>query len=244
MNAETVVSAVVSAAEWQSARKVLLAAEKEFNRQRDALTQLRRQLPAVRVEKDYTFEGPHGTAHLPDLFAGREQLIVYHFMFDPAWEEGCKSCSHLIDNVEGSLVHLAARDTSFAVVSRAPFAKISRFKERMGWKFPWLSSFGNDFNYDFQVTLDEDRGSDRYNYADAATLLKAGKIWPGMKELPGLSVFVKDGESVLHTYSTYQRGLDLFLNTYNLLDVTPLGRHEENAPGQSWVRHHDKYPSQ
>ena len=146
---------VVSQAEWQAARKRLLAQEKEVTRQRDELAAERRRLPMVRVAKDYVFEGPAGPKRLRDLFAGRRQLIVYHFMFDPEWDEGCKSCSHLADSVAGSLVHLAARDTAFAVISRAPLAKIEAFRQRMGWTFPWLSSFGNSFNYDFHATLDE-----------------------------------------------------------------------------------------
>jgi len=233
---------IASRAEWLVARKALLAKEKAFTRQRDALSAERRQLPMVEVEKEYGFEGPVGSATLRDLFRQHRQLVVYHFMFDPSWNEGCKSCSHLADNFVGILVHLAARDTSFAVVSRAPLAKIEAFKKRMGWSFPWLSSFGNDFNYDFHVTFDEAAGSVEYNYASASELLKRGEIWH-TGELPGLSVFLRDGERVFHTYSTYQRGLDLLLNTYNFLDLTPLGRQEEDGRIQAWIRHHDKYPS-
>src|SRR5262249_15289154 len=155
------------------------------------------------------------------------QLLVYHFMFDPSWDEGCKSCSHFADNVDGAALHLGARNTAFAVISRAPLTKIEAFRKRMGWQFPWLSSAGTAFNYDFHVTLDEALGSDEYNYAKAAALVDAGKLWARKGELPGLSAFLRDGNRVFHTYSTYQRGLDLFLNTYNLLDVTPLGRQEE-----------------
>jgi len=233
---------IASRAEWLVARKALLAKEKAFTRQRDALSAERRQLPMVEVEKEYVFEGPVGSATLRDLFRQHRQLMVYHFMFDPSWNEGCKSCSHLADNFVGILVHLTARDTSFAVVSRAPLAKIEAFKKRMGWSFPWLSSFGNDFNYDFHVTFDEAAGSVEYNYASASELLKRGEIWH-TGELPGLSVFLRDGERVFHTYSTYQRGLDLLLNTYNFLDLTPLGRQEEDGRIQAWIRHHDKYPS-
>jgi predicted dithiol-disulfide oxidoreductase (DUF899 family) len=182
-------------------------------------------------------------ASLRDLFQHRRQLIVYHFMFDPSWDEGCKSCSHLADNFAGALVHLAARDTSLAVVSRAPLAKIESFKRRMGWTFPWFSSFASDFNYDFHVTLDEAQGSAEYNYESSAKLLQAGKIWLAKGELPGMSVFLREGDSVFHTYSTYQRGLDLFLNTYNFLDTTPLGRQEDGDRTQGWIRHHDKYNS-
>jgi predicted dithiol-disulfide oxidoreductase (DUF899 family) len=161
-------------------------------------------------------------------------------MFDPNWDEGCKSCSHFADNFAGSLVHLHARDTSFVVVSRAPVDKIERFKARMGWTFPWLSSLNSDFNYDFHVTMDAEKGSVQYNYAQLATLLERRKIWVEKGELPGMTVFLRDGDRIFHTYSTYQRGLDIFLNTYNFLDVTPLGRQEEGRP-QAWIRHHDRY---
>lgn len=232
---------IVSRAEWLVARRQLLAKEKEATRQRDALSAERRKLPMVEVATQYVFEGPNGKATLGDLFGGRRQLLIYHFMFDPDWEAGCKSCAHLMDNAAGSIIHLAARDTSFVVVSRTPLAKIEAFKERMGWTFPWVSSLGNDFNYDFCVTLDPEKGGYKYNYADAATLLAEHKIRSAKGELPGLSAFLREGERVFHTYSTYQRGLDLFLNTYNLLDQTALGRNEEDAPGQSWIRHHDNY---
>jgi predicted dithiol-disulfide oxidoreductase (DUF899 family) len=235
---------VASRAEWLVARRDLLEKEKEFTRKRDALSAERRKLPMVKIEKEYVFEGPDGPVNLRELFEGRRQLVVYHFMFDPSWEEGCKSCSHLIDNIAGGIVHFAARNTSFAVISRAPVPKIESFKRRMGWTFPWLSSLGNDFNYDFHVTLDPDKGEYVYNYASAAALLKAGKIWFPKGEMPGLSVFLRDGDSIFHTYSAYQRGLDLLLNTYNYLDLTPLGRQEEAERAQGWIRHHDKYASQ
>jgi predicted dithiol-disulfide oxidoreductase (DUF899 family) len=234
---------VVSQSEWIAARRELLTREKEATRQRDALSAERRKLPMVKVEKQYAFEGPNGRTNLRDLFEGRRQLIVYHFMFDPSWDEGCKSCSHFADNFAGSLVHLAARDTSLAVISRAPLAKIESFKRRMGWTFPWFSSFGSDFNYDFHVTLDEAEGSAEYNYERSATLLQAGKIWSAKGEMPGMSVFLREGDSVYHTYSTYQRGLDLFLNTYNFLDATPRGRQEDGDRIQAWIRHHDNYTS-
>jgi predicted dithiol-disulfide oxidoreductase (DUF899 family) len=232
---------VVSKTEWLEARKELLAREKEFTRQRDALSAARRRLPKVKIDSEYIFEGPEGPTSLRDLFQGRRQLIVYHFMFDPSWDEGCKSCSHLIDSIAGAIVHFAARDTSFAVISRAPLVKIESFMKRMGWTFPWLSSLGNDFNYDFHVTLDPDKGDYLYNYASAAALLKAGKIWFPKGEMPGLSVFLREAGDIFHTYSTYQRGLDILLNTYNYLDLTPLGRQEENQRAQGWIRHHDKY---
>lgn len=235
---------VVSRAEWLTARKELLAKEKENTRQRDALSEERRKLPMVKIEKNYIFEGPTGQTSLRDLFGPHRQLIIYHFMFDPSWEEGCKSCSYLADNFVGGIVHLGARNTSFAAISRAPLAKIEAFKSRMGWSFPWRSCFGNDFNYDFHVTLDEAEGSVSYNFESAAALLEAGKIWMKKGELPGLSVFLRDGEDIFHTYSTYGRGLDLFLNTYNYLDATPLGRQEDDEPRvMAWVRHHDKYLS-
>jgi predicted dithiol-disulfide oxidoreductase (DUF899 family) len=232
---------VVSRSAWVAARKQLLSKEKEFTRQRDALSLERRKLPMVKLEKNYIFEGPEGPRSLRDLFAGRRQLIVYHFMFDPEWDEGCKGCSYFADNFVGSLVHLAARNTSFAVISRASLAKIESFRKRMGWNFPWLSSFGNDFNYDFYVTLEPDRAEYQYNYVDAKALLAAGKIWFPKGELPGISVFFRDGEDIFHTYSSYQRGTDLFLNTYNFLDITPLGRQEESEKMFDWLRHHDRY---
>src|SRR5262249_50399640 len=169
----------------------------------DGLSAERRELPMVKVEKEYTFEGPTGRATLRDLFERRRQLIVYHFMFDPSWDEGCKSCSHLADNFAGILIHLAARDTSFAVVSRAPLAKIESFKKRMGWTFPWFSSFGSDFNYDFHVTLDETEGSAEYNYESSAKLLQAGKIWSAKGELPGMSVFLREGDTVFHATARF-----------------------------------------
>jgi predicted dithiol-disulfide oxidoreductase (DUF899 family) len=234
-------SRVVSRAEWLVARQELLAKEKEFTRQRDALSAERRKLPMVKVEREYGFEGPTGRVTLRDLFGNHRQLIVYHFMFDPSWDEGCKSCSHFTDNSAGSIVHLAARDTAFVVVSRAPLEKIERFKKRMGWTFLWVSSFSSDFNYDFHVTLDPEKGDYEYNYASAGDLLAASKIWFPKGEMPGLSVFLSECDSVYHTYSTYQRGLDLPLNTYNFLDLTPLGRQEEGERIQGWIRHHDRY---
>jgi predicted dithiol-disulfide oxidoreductase (DUF899 family) len=226
---------VVSRDVWLAARKELLAKEKAWNRERDALSAERRRLPIVKIEKEYVFHGPEGRRTLGDLFEGRRQLLVYHFMFDPDWDEGCPACSFVADNFAGSLVHLAARDTAFAVISRAPTDKIDRFKKRMGWSFPWLSSFGTDFNYDFQVTLDE--AHTVYNYAPVSAQ-PAGRPQQGERE--GLSVFLRDGERLFHTYSTYQRGIDSFLNTYNFLDLTPLGRQEGDGI-MRWLRHHDKY---
>jgi predicted dithiol-disulfide oxidoreductase (DUF899 family) len=234
---------ITSRAEWLVARKELLQLEKASTRQRDELAAARRRLPMVEVAKPYVFEAPSGPVTLRDLFGGHSQLIVYHFMFDPQWDEGCKSCSHFADNFTGAAVHLQARDTALVAVSRAPLAKINAFKARMRWTFPWVSSCSNDFNVDFAVTVDIEghEGSREYNFTPAEALFKAGKIWMRKGELPGLSVFLRDGDRVFHTYSTYQRGLDLFLNTYNFLDLTPLGRQEEDGRFQAWLKHHDRY---
>jgi predicted dithiol-disulfide oxidoreductase (DUF899 family) len=223
------------------ARRALLAKEKAATHARDALSAERRRLPMVAVDKEYIFESSAGRVTLRDLFGDHRQLITYHFMFDPKWEEGCKSCSHFMDNSQGAIVHLAARQTAFVAVSRAPIAKIDAFKRRMGWTFPWVSSFETDFNYDFHVTLDPDHESVEYNFAKASDLVRARKLWSDRGELPGLSVFLREGDAVFHTYSTYQRGLDLPLNTYNFLDFTPLGRQEEDGRVQAWIRHHDQY---
>jgi len=231
---------VVTPGEWRAARCELLAQEKEFTRARDALSAARRALPAVRLDKHYTFAGPTGQVSLLDLFEDARQLIVYHFMFEPGWDEGCPSCSYFADNFTGALVHLAARDTAFAVISRAPFGAIDAFRLRMGWEFPWVSSHETDFNYDFAVTLDESRDANTYNFTDARALKEQGRLW--MDELPGLSVFLRESDDVFHTYSTYSRGLDLLINTYNYLDLTPLGRQEDGLPwSMAWVRHHDRY---
>ena len=231
---------VVAREEWLRSRLALLEQEKQLSRARDEISAARRRLPMVRVETPYAFEGPDGATSLLDLFEGRRQLIVYHFMFEPGWEEGCPSCSYLADNATGAVLHLAARDTAFAVISRAPFAAIDAFRRRMGWEFTWVSSHGTDFNYDYAVTLDEARGATEYNFEDARAKRAEGRLW--MDELPGLSVFLRDGDEVFHTYSTYSRGLDTLLNTYNYLDLTPLGRHEDGLPwSMAWVRHHDRY---
>jgi len=229
---------VVSREEWIAARKELLVKEKEWSRQREQQSAERRKLPMELLENDYAFEGAGGRRTLGDLFEGRRQLMIYHFMFDPAWDQGCSHCSFVADHFDGALVHLAARDTSFAVISRAPLAKIEVFKKRMGWNFPWLSSFGTEFNYDFQVTIDEAHPENNYRHAYKESELR-GK-GPTEGEAPGLSVFLRDGERTYHTYSTYLRGLDPFINTYNFLDHTPLGRQENGHP-MAWVRHHDKY---
>jgi len=227
----------VSHADWLAARKQFLAKEKEFTRLRDEVSRQRRELPWERVEKKYVFEGPHGKNSLSDLFDGRSQLIIYHFMFGPGWSEGCPSCSYLADHFDGMTIHLAHRDVTFAVVSRAPIAQIEAFKNRMGWRFHWVSSFGTDFNYDYHVSQTEQEkasGKAEYNYTTME--------FPS-EERPGASVFCKDANGgIFHTYSAYARGLDILVGTYNFLDLTPKGRDEEGLTHtMAWVRHHDKY---
>jgi predicted dithiol-disulfide oxidoreductase (DUF899 family) len=227
---------VVSAAEWLVARKDLLNREKDFTRQRDALSAARRKLPMVTVEKNYVFEGPEGKQTLADLFDGRSQLIIYHFMLGPGWEEGCKSCSYLADHFDGANWHLPHRDTTLVVVSRAPLSEIQPYKKRMGWRFKWVSSHESDFNFDYHVSFTEEEEKKNkvyYNY-------ETGEFMSD--ELPGLSVFYKDEEgNVFHTYSTYARGLDQLVGTYNFLDLTPKGRDEDPESTMSWVRRHDQY---
>jgi predicted dithiol-disulfide oxidoreductase (DUF899 family) len=232
---------IVGRDEWQKARKDLLAKEKEFTRQRDALSAARRKLPMVKVEKQYEFESPDGSLSLHDLFDGRRQLVVYHFMFDPSWTEGCKGCSFIMDNLSGNIAHLAARDTTTVAVSRAPLKTIDPFRKRMSWSVPWFSSFETDFNYDFHVTMDRDHGDYTYNYVSVPTLIAAGEHAASKGEMPGLTVFLRDGENIFHTYSTYARGLDLLIATYNVLDLTPMGRQEPPGENMGWLRHHDKY---
>jgi len=233
---------IVPRHEWLAARRTLLEKEKELTRLRDELAAQRRALPAVRLEGEYVFAGPAGRLTLAELFAGRPQLIVYHFMFDPSWEEGCPSCSLFADGFAGTPVHLAARNTSFAAISRAPLAKIEAFRKRMGWSFPWFSSYGTDFNHDFHVTLARAAHSTEYNYAAADDLVRAGKLWATEGELPGLSVFLRQGADILHTYSAYARGLDSLMGVYAFLDLTPLGRQDlPSGNPQGWVRHHDRY---
>ena len=227
---------VVSREEWLRARLELLAAEKEFTRQRDALTRRRMAMPWERVEKSYQFEGPNGALSLADLFDGRSQLIVYHFMFGPDWEEGCKSCSFWADNFNGIPIHLNHRDVTFTAVSRAPLAKISAYKKRMGWSFPWVSSYGSDFNYDFHVSFTEEQlaaGKVDYNYG----------LVEGDEELPGLSVFYKnESGEVFHTYSCYARAIDMVNGAYQFLDLVPKGRDEDDLEfSMEWVRRHDQY---
>jgi predicted dithiol-disulfide oxidoreductase (DUF899 family) len=228
---------VVSRGQWLVARKALLAQEKEVTHQRDALNAARRRLPMVKIEKEYVFEGPQGPTSLLNLFEGRRQLIVYHFMFEPGdappgksgepYDEGCSGCSFIVDNI-GHLSHLHARNTTLVLVSRAPLGKIEPFKARMGWKVPWYSSFGSEFNYDFHVTTDESMAPVEYNYQDKATLERKGETYHLSGEQSGVSVFLRDDEDrVFHTYSTYGRGLDILDGTYNWLDLTPFGRQEE-----------------
>ncbi len=221
---------VVSPEEWRTARIELLAEEKAMTRARDQLSTKRRQLPMVRVDKDYVFEGPDGPASLLDLFDGRSQLIVQHFMFDPSWDDGCPSCSAAADEISGGLLeHLHTRDTTLAVVSRAPLARIEAYKARKGWTFPWYSSYGSDFNYDFHVTLDESVAPVEYNFRNREELEEAGMGWlaEGSSEQPGYSVFLRDRDTVFHTYSMYARGTEMLGGSYYFLDLTALGRQEE-----------------
>jgi predicted dithiol-disulfide oxidoreductase (DUF899 family) len=228
---------VVSSEEWLEARRELLAEEKAFTRQRDALSRARRELPWRRVDEGYRFEGPDGSMSLGELFAGRSQLIVQHFMFDPGWEAGCKSCSFWADNFDGFYVHLNQRDVTLVAVSRAPWPLIARFKERMRWSFPWVSSAGSDFNFDYGVSFTPEQlaaGEVQYNYAPRRT---------AMSELPGISVFYQgEAGAIFHTYSCYARGLDMMNAAYHYLDLVPKGRDEAGLPyAQAWVRHHDSY---
>lgn len=231
---------IVSRDEWTAARKALLAREKENTRQRDELARQRRELPWVRVEENYVFDTPEGKVTLAGLFRGKSQLIVYHFMFGPEWAEGCPSCSYVSDHLNGAVPHLAARDTSLVMISRAPVEKIEAFKKRMGWSFPWVSSHDNTFNHDFGVYFtpeEKAKGEVYYNYTM--------QPFPS-DEAPGASVFYKDpatGE-IYHTYSTFGRGLDTLVTSYVLLDMVPKGRDEDQFPfDMQWVRHHDRYES-
>jgi predicted dithiol-disulfide oxidoreductase (DUF899 family) len=218
--------------EWLEARTALLAREKELTRQRDALNTERRNLPMVEIEKEYVLEGPSGPVGLVDLFDGRPQLIVYHFMFDPSWEEGCPSCTAGTDEIsDGFIEHLHTRDTSYAMVSRAPLEKLERYKARKGWDIPWYSSFGTDFNYDFGVTIDESRGSDTYNFRSKEEFEARGDHgFFGSEqpfEMPGRSCFLHVDGRVFHTYSQYARGLESTGGSYYFLDLTALGRQED-----------------
>jgi predicted dithiol-disulfide oxidoreductase (DUF899 family) len=227
---------VVSQQDWVEARRRLLAKEKELTHARDALSAERRKLPWERIEKAYVFDGPDGKRTLADLFDGRSQLIVYHFMFGPDWEQGCPSCSFLADHFDGAAQHLVHRDVTLGAVSRAPIEKILAFKKRMGWKFPWVSSFRNDFNRDFNVSFDKAEPGTKVYYNYEMTEFPE-------EEAPGASVFYKnEAGEIFHTYSAYARGLDIMVGAYNWLDVAPKGRDEDQLSwSMAWVRHHDRY---
>jgi predicted dithiol-disulfide oxidoreductase (DUF899 family) len=228
---------VVSEAEWLVARKDLLTREKELTRLRDEVSRHRRELPWVKVDKKYVFDGPHGKETLADLFEDRSQLIVYHFMFAPEWEEGCKSCSYLADHFDGANWHLPHRDVTFAVISRAPLAKLEAYKKRMGWRFKWLSSYRNDFNFDYHVSATQEEQAKAKMFYNYRTDDLIGD------EMPGLSVFYKnENGDVFHTYSVYARGLDILVGAYNFLDLVPKGRDEDHLDfTMDWIRRHDQY---
>jgi predicted dithiol-disulfide oxidoreductase (DUF899 family) len=221
---------VVSREQWLAARTELLAREKAMTRARDVLNADRRRLPMVRIDKDYTFDGPQGAVSLRDLFGDSRQLVLQHVMFDPAWDNACDGCSAGLDELApGLLDHLQARDTRFVAVSRAPYAKLDAFRTKRGWTFPWFSSFGSDFNYDFHVSLDAAVAPVVLNYRDATQLRAAGIGWAteGPSEQPGLSSFLRDGDAVFHTYSTFGRGTEAMGGAYAVLDLTALGRQED-----------------
>jgi predicted dithiol-disulfide oxidoreductase (DUF899 family) len=227
---------VVSQGEWLAARKKLLVKEKNFSKLRDELNLERRKLPWVKVEKEYIFDGPTGRVSLGDLFCGKSQLIVYHFMFGPSWKEGCPHCSFWADHYDSVRHHLGERDTAFAVISRAPLKEIAPFKKRMGWRFPWLSSNRTDFNFDFNVSFTPEQiknGKAIYNFAP---------LDMDIDEREGVSAFYRDKRGAIYrTYSAYARGIDLMNTTYNFLDLTAKGRDEHPDSPQDWVRYHDKY---
>ncbi len=222
--------------QWLKERVALLAEEKDLTRRRDALSAKVRALPWVRVSKAYTFDSPEGEKSLADLFDSHSQLIVYHFMFDPTWSQGCKSCSFIADHYNGLVIHLAHRDTAFVTVSKAPVAALETFRKRMGWSFPWVSAARTDFGKDYGVSYTNEElasGAAVYNYTPGP--------YP-IRELPGLSVFFKDASGDLyHTYSTFARGLEEFLTAYRFIDITPKGRDEAETGGMGWLRHHDRY---
>jgi len=226
---------VVSHDEWMDARRRLLASEKEFTKARDELSQQRRDLPWERVEKSYVFDGPNGKQSLAELFDGRSQLVIYHFMFDPAAAAGCPHCSHFADSFNGAIVHMNQRDVTMAVVSRAPFAKLDAYRRRMGWSFAWMSSFDTDFNFDYQASFTPEQVRNKlavYNFVEQN---------PGGSQREGLSVFYKDDAGrIFHTYSTYARGIDALSVDYQCLDLVPKGR-DEGARGPFWVKRHDEY---
>jgi len=228
---------VVTRERWITERKKLLAHEKELTQLRDQIARERRALPWVRIDKNYVFDAPGGRRALADLFEGRRQLLVQHFMFAPGWEQGCKSCSFMADHIDGMNVHLEHRDVTLVVVSRAPLAEIEPFRRRMGWRFKWVSSHGSDFNYDFRVSFTPEevaRGGLDYNYGEWP---RAGEEWPG------ISAFYRDHTgAAFHTYSTYGRGVEAMMGTYSLLDLVSKGREEDDLGyTMEWVRHHDRY---
>ncbi|HTX59415.1 MAG TPA: thioredoxin family protein [Verrucomicrobiae bacterium] len=226
---------VVPHDEWVQARTVLLQREKEFTRARDALSEQRRALPWEAVTAPYAFEGAQGRKIFAELFDGRSQLVVYHFMYAPEWEAGCKSCSFWADNFDRIVVHLNHRDVTMAAISRAPYAQLAAYQRRMGWSFPWYSSGGGSFNFDFNVSFDAGAKQATYNYRTIEL--------DGETDLPGISVFYKDADgAIYHTYSAFSRGIDLMNTAYNYLDLTPKGRDEADTP-MSWLRRHDEYPS-
>jgi predicted dithiol-disulfide oxidoreductase (DUF899 family) len=248
--------------EWRAARIELLQAEKEFTRRGDELARMRRELPWVRIEKDYRFDTAEGPASLSDLFRGRSQLAIYHFMFGPEYAAGCPGCSSIADGFDGSVVHLENHDVAFSAVSRAPLEKLQAYKQRMGWTFPWASSFGSDFNYDFGVAFTEEQqqaGVVEYNFRSMTTLTELDDettravygtdLATAMREAPGMSAFALEDGVVYHTYSAYTRGLDGIWAMYPWLDRAPRGRSETmvggygNLRAATWIRRHDEYDS-
>ena len=227
---------IVSKQDWTAARLALLAKEKAFTRQRDELSAARRALPWEKVETNYAFDSERGSVSFADLFAGRGQLLVYHFMFGPDWEAGCKSCSFWADNFERIVVHLNHRDVSLVLISRAPLERLLAYKQRMGWTFDWVSSLGNAFNHDFAVSFTKDelaKGEKNYNF---------GTQQAYGEESPGISVFAKDDGAIYRTYSTFSRGLDMLNGAYHLLDLVPKGRDEEGLSyGMEWLHRRDEY---
>ena len=228
---------VVSKEEWVAARKELLAKEKALTRQRDALAEERQRLPWVKVTKKYEFDTAAGKKNLAELFGGKSQLVIYHFMLGPDWEQGCPSCSLLADHMDNLGIHLAQRDVRLLIVSHAPMSKIEAFKKRMGWRFPWASAFGSDFNFDYEVSVKKEDATKEHIYNYALTKFPS-------EERPGMSIFYKNEKGeVFHTYSVYGRGLEDLMSVYMILDRVPKGRDEAGLPhGMAWVRHHDRYP--
>jgi predicted dithiol-disulfide oxidoreductase (DUF899 family) len=227
---------IVSRDQWLKERIALLKEEKDLTHRRDAIAEKVRNMPWVKIDKSYTFDAPTGKKSLADLFVDKNQLVVYHFMFDPTWSQGCKSCSFIADHYNGIVAHLGHRDISFVTISKAPLEKLEQFRKRMGWAFPWVSAANTDFSRDFGVSYTDQElmdGSGVYNFTD--------KPFP-IRELPGVSVFYKDDSgNVFHTYSVFARGLEDFLTAYRYIDITPKGRDEEQIGGMGWVRHHDRY---